>query len=352
MHGDFHGLRVKERREEIKGAVTVVFEVPAHLAEVFAWRPGQHLTLRFTLKGEEVRRSYSISTSPFSGDPLQITVKRVEGGLLSNHINDRVRVGNAIDVMPPFGTFRLDPGERLRRTHYFFGAGSGITPLVSMLQSMLIAEPYSVAHLVYGNRSADTILFKARLEDLRARYPERLTVSHVLSRPSMWSSFSFWRRGLVDKAAVEAAIAENPPYAQDTQYYICGPGKMNQTVRDALMGLDVPASRLHMESYGGAIDVDDTIAGVAAEARIRLDGRTQTVTIPQGQTILQATRAAGLSPPFSCQSGVCGACRAKLVDGSVHMRARLALEDEEIADGAILTCQSIATTSALSVAFE
>ncbi len=352
MHRDFHALRVRERREEIKGAVTVVFEVPEHLAEIFAWRPGQHLTLRFTLKGEEVRRSYSISASPVSGDPLQITVKRVAGGLVSNHINDRVRAGDTIDVMPPFGTFRLDPGDRLRRTHYFFGAGSGITPLVAMLQSVLIAEPYSVAHLIYGNRSADTILLKGRLEDLRARYPGRLTVSHVLSRPSMWSSFSHWRRGLVDKAAVEAAINENPPYAQDTQYYICGPGKMNQTVRDALMGLDVPANRLHMESYGGAIEVDGTITGVAAEARIHLSGCTHTVAIPQGQTILQATRAAGLSPPFSCQSGVCGACRANLVNGSVHMRARLALEDEEAAAGAILTCQSIATTGALSVVFE
>lgn len=147
--------------------------------------------------------------------------------------------------MPPFGSFCLDASPDERRTHYFFGAGSGITPLYSMLHSVLCHEPYSVAYLVYGNKNADSILFKDKLDTLAELYGKRVGVMHVLSRPSAWKSANYWRKGLVDAATVEALIAENPPYAQNAQYYICGPGNMNESVKAALMALDVPANRIH-----------------------------------------------------------------------------------------------------------
>ena len=349
MTPEFHRLEVAEVRAETDAAVSVMFDIPDRLKDAYRWRPGQHVTLRLKIDGEEVRRSYSISASPYSGDPLRITVKRVESGLVSNHINDTVAAGGTIDVMTPFGGFCLDPGETARRTHYFFGAGSGITPLFSMLHSVLLAEPHSTAHLIYGNADADTVIFREALDTLVEDHGGRLTVSHVLSNPSMWSWFSPWRTGIVDEAAVGAFVDANPPYAQDAQYYICGPGGMNGSVTVALMNLDVPAERIHSESFGAPDPADTSVEGIASEATIHVNGRAETMQIAQGETILRAARRAGMEPPYSCEAGVCGACRAKLTDGSAHMRSRAALEDDEIAAGYVLTCQAVPTSERIEV---
>jgi len=353
MNRDFHPLRVLDTREEIGGgAKTVLFAVPDHLETLFAWRAGQHLSLRFEIDGTEERRSYSISASPLSGKPLQITVKRLQGGLISNHINDAVNRGDVVDVMPPFGTFCLDAAANLRRTHYFFGAGSGITPLLSMLHSVLCIEPYSVAYLLYGNKNADSILFRQTLADLAVAHVDRLGVRHVLSAPSIWSGFDYWRTGIIDKKAVEAFIATHPPYAQDTQYYVCGPDDMNRSISADLTALDVPADRIHTESFGQNVRLDGSIEGVEAKARVHLNGNIRDIKISGGQTVLEAVKEAGLDPPYSCQSAVCGACAANLKGGAVHMRARMALDDAEIAAGRVLTCQSVPTTGHLSIHFD
>ncbi|MEP1199054.1 FAD-binding oxidoreductase [Tateyamaria sp.] len=350
---DFHPLSVLDTREEIGGmAKTVMFEVPATLREAFAWRAGQHLSFRFQIDGEEQRRSYSISSSPFTGDPLRITVKRVKDGVVSNHINDTLRKGDLIDVMPPFGGFCLDPGATSRRTHYFFGAGSGITPLYAMLSSVMAAEPNSFAHLAYGNNNEKSILLEQELNAVWEANRDRMSVHHVFSKPSWWSSADYWRKGIIDKEVIEALITENPPYAQDAQYYICGPSGMNRGVKEALISLDVPASRIHMESYGGKTELDTSIEGMAAKANVTLGGTTHSVDIAKGLTVLEAVKAAGLKPPFSCLSGVCGACRASLAKGEVQMRARMALEDGDIANGAILTCQSLPATGELSLSYD
>jgi ring-1,2-phenylacetyl-CoA epoxidase subunit PaaE len=350
--GKLQQLTLTDTREETAAAKTLVFGEVLASDQTFAWRPGQHLTLRFTLDGEELRRSYSISSSPFSGDPLQITVKRVCDGLVSNYINDHLRPGDTVDAMPPFGGFCLDPHGRARRTYYFFCAGSGVTPIFSMLHSVLLAEPHSVVRLLDGNHNADTIIFRGLLERLMTQYRERLTVSHVLSKPSTWSSYRSWGRGIVDAPAVHRFIDEHPPYAQDTQYYVCGPGDMNPTVKHALMDIDVPADRIHMESYGGGVTQTDTrVEGVSATAQVTLDGERHSVAVAKGQTLLQAVREAGLTPAYSCESGVCGACRAKLEEGDVHMRARMALEDQEVSDGVILTCQTVPTAPTIAVEY-
>ncbi len=352
MNREFHRLRVAETREEIQGAAkSVMFEVPEELREAFRWRPGQHLTLRFELGGEEVRRTYTISSSPFSGDPLRITVKRVPGGLVSNHINDRVNKDNEIDVMPPSGDFCLDPGEKERRTHYFFGAGSGITPLFSMIHSILLAEPHSVAHLIYGNRNDKSILFQETLAELQGEHRKKLTVSHVLSAPSLLSWFTPWRQGKIDQDAIRSFIDENPPYAQDAHYYICGPGGMNSSVKQSLQNIDVPEDRIHLESFGGAKEPVHSVNSVAAQATVVLLGQTHSVAVSPNQTLLDGVCKVGLNPPYSCQAGICGACKAQLIEGSVHMHSRSALDDDEVERGAVLTCQAVATSESLKIKY-
>lgn len=348
---NFHKLTVAEICKEIGGAATsVIFTVPANLSEQFHWQAGQHLTLRFVLEGIEHRRSYTISNPP--GQTLRITSKRVPKGIVSNHIGDNLKPGDVVEVMPPFGGFKLNPDALARRTHYFFAAGSGITPLYAMICDLLNKEPHSVAHLIFGNAKADQIIFREELEALAQAHPDRLSLRHVLSAPSMWSWFTPWRSGRVDTKAVEAAISETPPVAQDVQYWICGPGSMNTDVRSALMSLDVPSNRIHMESFGGDAQVSDGVNGVASTMKVTLGGITKDIPVASDQTLLDAMRAADMPPPFSCQSGVCGACRAHLNKGEVHMRRHMALEENEIAKGEILTCQSVAQTDTLEVKFD
>ena len=352
MKGEFHRLRVLETRAETKDATSVSFHMPPPLRETFRWRAGQHITLRFHIEDLERRRSYSISESPFGNGPLRVTVKRVPAGLVSNHINQNVVPGEVIDVMPPFGGFHLDPDTRKRRTYYFFGAGSGITPLYSMLCSVLLAEPHSAVFLLYGNTDAHTIIFRGDLARLERDSGGRLTVRHILSSLSRGSHLRHWRRGRIDKKRVTEFIGEHPPYAQDTRYYVCGPGDMNTVVRAALLGIDVPEERIHTESYGAIMPPDNSVPGVAATMTVSVNGKILSVPIDLGQTILNAVRDAGGTPPYSCESGVCGACRARLRGGSIHLRARMALTNTEIARGVILTCQALPTTPQVTVEYD
>lgn len=352
MSEGFERLRVLDSRPETAEATSFTFDVPARLREVFAWEAGQHLTVRFVLDGAEIRRSYSISDAPGGGRPLRITVKRVPGGLVSNHILERLRTGDEVDVMPPFGGFRLVPNVRARRTYYFFGAGSGITPIFSMIGSLLASEPHSVARLAYGNTNARSIILGNDLARLERESEGRLTIRHVLSSPSWLSAFPYWRPGRIDADCVAAFIDAHPPYAQDTRYYVCGPGGMNSSVRRALLNLDVPAARIHVEHYGAPSVPDDSVAGVDAQASVRLRGQTLTVPVSAGQTILEAVRAVGARPPYSCESGVCGACRARRRGGDIHLRASMALNEGELSEGFILTCQAIPTSPRLELEYD
>lgn len=344
----FRNLRVLETNIETRDAISVLFETPSAIQ----WQPGQHVTLRFDLNGTEVRRSYSISNSPFDSEPLRITVKRVDGGLVSNHINDCLSAGDVVDVMPPFGGFCLVPEPHERRTYYFFGAGSGITPLYAMIRSVLVAEPHSVIHLAYGNSNENAVIFREALTREEKESGGRLTVRHFLTRPGRTSSIPGWGRGRIDARAVSEFIDEHPPYAQDTRYYVCGPGEMNAEIRAALMGLDVPDGRIYTESYGAIVPPDLSVEGIAAVATVRLSGESFQVSVEAGQTVLNAVRALGAKPPYSCESGVCGACRALLRTGDVHLRASMALSDADLAQGAILTCQAVPTSSGLTVDYD
>ena len=357
MTRQFFALRVAAVEAETASAASLGFDIPPALTEAFHWRPGQHVTLRFHLAGEQARRTYSISSSPAAGDPLRITVKRIAGGLVSNHVNDAIRAGSRVEVMPPFGSFVLEPDPRRRRTLYLIGAGSGITPLYAMLRSVLKAEPWSAVHLLYGNRSGAAVLFKGEMSRLQAEHPGRLTVSHVLSDAARGEDC--FHRGRIDAAVLHAWIEKHPPYAQDARYFVCGPGGMNRAARDALADVDVPAERIHAESYGGATAAEPQsgapaagVSGVASAAAIVLGGRRHEVRVAAAQTLLDAARSAGLDPPYSCEAGVCGACRAILEDGSVRMRAKAALTEADLDAGAILTCQAVATSGRVAIRYD
>ena len=353
MSDGFYAIRVASTSSQIKGnAKHVVFDVPPHLAAAFTWTAGQHITLRLVIDGEEVRRSYSISSAHDAGDPLRITVKRVEGGLVSNYINDHVSAGDVIDLAPPSGRFVLRPDYHGYRTCYFFGAGSGITPLYAMIRSLLANEPSSTAHLFYGNRSPETTLLADELERLRYCYPERFTSSHVFSGGALFRPKNTWRTGIIDRTCVDAALTQYPPYAQDARYFICGPGGMNTSVKRALEATDVPASRIYSESYGDAGEVDDSVTGVDATIELSVRGERHEVPMAAGETALEAIRRAKIPVPFSCQSGICGSCRAKLGGGRAHMRANMVLDDGEVASGEVLTCQALALTPRIKLSFE
>lgn len=351
----FYPLSIIEKTQRTKEAVSLTFELPEHLYNSFNYYPGQHLIFKFRIKGEEVRRTYSLNSCPYNNEHLQVTVKRVKGGLVSNFINDQVKVGDELEVMIPQGRFYADIKENDYKTYFLFAAGSGITPIISILKSVLVAAPNSVVHLFYGNANQDTILFKEELDELQSRYTDRLAIVHTLSDPKVWTSWEQWKgkKGRIDTKAVEWFIANYPPIAQSTEYYICGPGAMNVSVKKTLIGLGVPKGLVHIEQFGGNIeDVNTDIAAVEnAQLKATLNGETHQFAVPKGKTILDALKAANTNPPYSCESGVCATCVAKVTKGKAEMKACMGLEQEDLDKGLVLTCQALPVTKEIEIKF-
>ncbi|MEW7290239.1 2Fe-2S iron-sulfur cluster-binding protein [Aquimarina sp. 2304DJ70-9] len=358
MMSKFYPLKVINAKKETSDSTSVTFDVPYELYETFNYKPGQYLTLKFNLKGEEVRRSYSLCSSPTIEEPLRIGVKRVKDGLVSNHINDDLKPGDIIEVMPPDGRFYATVEQDNYKTYYLFAAGSGITPIISILKTILTTESHSFVHMIFGNRSQETIMFNEELNQLQERYKDRFVLIHTLSRPkSSWSDLwkssneTSFRKGRVDTQAVSWFINEYPPYAQNTEYYICGPGTMIENTKNALKSIDVPNERIFIESFGG-VNSNDTTEGVEnAKLKAKLNGQNIQITIPKGKTVLRTLIDAGKEPPYSCEGGVCSTCMCKLTKGKVHMKNNLALDDDEVKQGYILSCQSIPISEEIEIVY-
>ena len=352
---NFYKLKVSELSNPIPEALTITFDLPSNLQDTFQYKPGQHLILKLNIGGQEVRRSYSLNSSPFMDQPLQITVKRVMYGLVSNHLNDKLKVGDELEVMAPQGKFFAEISTEAYKTYFLFAAGSGITPMLSIAKSVLTASPYSMVYLFYGNANQDTIMFKEELDNLETESDGRLKVEHILSEPKVWTTWKSWkgRKGRIDAENIEWFINEYPPIAQDTEYYCCGPGAMNICVRDTLVGLGVPKELVHIEQFGTVKQDIKTISAVAdAELTISLQGETKTLNIPEGKTILQTLRDANIEVPYSCESGICGTCVARLKSGAVEMKSCMALDDGEVKKGLVLCCQALPTSESVSITFE
>jgi len=355
MSSQFHKLKVLAIEHPIKEATTITFDVPSNLYESFNYYPGQHLIIKFIVNGEEARRSYSLNSCPFKEEALQVTVKRVKGGLVSNFVGDHLKVEDELEVMIPQGRFFADIKEDAYKTYFLFAAGSGITPIISILKSVLIASPNSAVNLFYGNANQSTIIFKNKLDELMKQYPERLQIVHTLSNPNVWSTWEQWkgRKGRIDAEAVEWFITNHPPIAQSTEYYICGPGAMNVGVRNTLISLGIPKELVHIEQFGGKVEELNTKIEVVdnAQLSVTLNGQKHQLTIPKGKTILQVLKDADVNPPYSCESGVCATCVAKVTKGKAEMKACMALEDDEIAKGMVLTCQALPVTEEIEIEY-
>ena len=369
MSVQFHSLQVKNIKSETADTVSVTFQIPTDLQDAFQYKPGQYLTLKFNINGEEARRAYSMSSSPLE-DGITVTVKKVEKGLVSNHICNQLKAGNQVEVMAPQGRFVVKLDEDNNKTYYLFGAGSGITPLMSIAKTVLEKENMSTVFLFYGNRNEDGIIFKSELDALEKKYDNQLIVTHTLSQPKKEKSGGFggffkkekitWggEVGRIDAAAVKKFLDENPKRSKEAEYFICGPGNMIDAVEQALINLAVDKKKIHTERFTAADSKTESAsaadAPLSGDAKVivKLDGKTIEATVPANKTILDVLLDMKYEPPYSCCSGSCSTCIAKVTKGKVEMEACYALDDDEIADGFILTCQSHPTTAVVEIDYD
>lgn len=356
MSEHFHALRVAEIVRETDEAYSIRFEVPDDLRGAFAFKAGQHLTLRADIGAEEVRRNYSLCVAPDAGEWL-VTVKRIAGGVFSNWVGDQLKAGDMIDVMPPHGSFTTIFDSAKARRYVGFAGGSGITPVISLIRTALSAEPQSCFTLFYGNRDASSVIFLDALADLKDRYMGRFELYHFLSDEEGEVALF---NGMLDRATCDEAIEHlvDEPVAVDA-WFICGPGPMMDAAEAALAEKGVSHERVHIERFIAgrpSAALTAQMAALQTEAAglaisVTLDGRTRKVEF-DGKNILDSARDAGMPAPFACKAGVCATCRAKVVKGKVEMAARYGLTDEEIAAGYVLTCQSVPVGEGVAVDYD
>ena len=335
-HG-FHTLRVGGVVRETADASSITLEVPAALRQAFAYEAGQFCTFRVVVDGRQYVRCFSMSSSPAVDSQLQVTVKRTPGGVVSNWMNDHLTPGDLLEVARPAGFFRLGAGGG---DIVAFSAGSGITPVHSLIKTALATTSRRV-HLLYANRDLESIIFRSEMEDLKKANRRRFTLSHHLDNV----------HGLVQPDSIrDFAVA-----AEDPEFYLCGPEPFMDIVEKTLLGDGVVAARIHIERFTPGewlsepqpVDASDAVSRVT----IDLDGRTETTDHRPGTTILQTARQLGMAPPFSCESGSCATCMARLLAGTASMHVNNALTTEEVADGWVLTCQALPTSPLVHVAY-
>lgn len=351
----FHPLRVKSVAADTDEAVIVSFDVPPELAETFRFQQGQHLTVRETLAGTDQRRSYSICAGVDDGE-LRIGVRKVPGGAFSTWLNEVLQPGHTLQVMPPEGRFFVSLDAGAARHYLGIAGGSGITPILSIMKSVLAAEPDARFTLIYGNRRQKSTMFKEELEDLKNRYLTRLTLHMVFSQES--TDVPLYN-GRLDRATLGRFFATLVDTSRIDHAFICGPHGVNDEAEAALLEAGVMAERIHVERFGVPLESTGAARPVrehaAAEASIVIirDGvRRELDFRSEHGNILDAAADAGLEVPFSCRSGVCCTCRAKLIEGEVRMERNFALEKHEVAAGFVLTCQAYPLTPRVVLSFD
>lgn len=363
MSKNFHALTVSDVIQETKDTVSLVFAVPENLKETFQYTQGQYLTLRFTVNGSEERRAYSMSSSPLELT-LKVSVKRVKKGKVSNHIADKVKKGDKVDVMPPEGRFFTALKEENRKTYYLFGAGSGITPLMSIIKTTLEVEPQSSVYLLYGNRDEESIIFKDELDALAQKYNGQFRVVHTLSQPKREKPKGFgglfkkgsisWegQTGRIDAKKVMRFLAENESQYKDTEYFLCGPNEMMDIIEKTLADSGTNTDNIHSERFSSDPVGESNIVSEGQVVKVHLDGKSHDVALKDKETILDALIRLKLDPPYSCTSGACSTCIAKTLSGNVEMEVCFALDDDEVEEGFILSCQARPTSSGVEVTFD
>ena len=355
----FHSLRIREVRPETADAVSVSFEVPPELRDAYRFTQGQFVTLKAHVDGVEMRRSYSIcvGVTDYERDgELRIGIKRVRGGRFSNFAFDTLQPGHTIDVMTPDGRFFTHLNAEHGRQYVAFAGGSGITPVLAIIKTTLDLEPRSTFTLIYGNRDIDSIMFAELLEDLKNRYMSRFALYHVLSDDVQDVELF---HGVLDEAKCKAFLDALVPASTIDEAFICGPAPMMDAAERALKVAGVEETRIHVERFGtplpqaGAPVVEITGQVPAADLEIVLDGKRRKLRLPyDGPSLLDVGLHAGLALPYACKGGVCCTCRAKVLEGEVKMDKNYTLEEQEIRDGLVLTCQCHPVSERVVVSYD
>lgn len=357
MTSTFHSLMIAEVRQEIADAISVRLDVPAGLGDQFTYKPGQHLTLRAEIDGEDVRRNYSICSAPQDGE-LRVAIKKIAGGLFSTWANDNLAAGQSVEVMAPHGSFtwQFDPART--GTYAGFAGGSGITPILSLMKTALLTEPNSRFVLFYGNRNTQSIMFLEEIADLKNTYLDRLLVHHFLEDEE--GDFDLLN-GRLDQAKVGDVLTSLVDPTIFDAAFICGPGPMMDAVENALQTAGLEADRILIERFQvGELSAARREAARALEQqaeglsmRLTIDGRRRTLRYSAERgSVLDNARAEGLPAPFACKAGVCATCRAKVVSGKVEMIQNFGLNKDDVARGYVLTCQAIPLTDDVELDFD
>jgi len=351
----FHSLMVKKIQKETADCVSIVFEVPSGLKNEFQFTQGQNITVKAKIDGEEYRRSYSICSAPFENE-LKVAVKKVDGGKFSAFANDHLQEGDELQIMPPTGKFTTVFDPKNKKQYLAFAAGSGITPIISIIKTVLKTETDSCFTLVYSNRSRSSIIFFEELEGLKNKYLQRFNFIHLLSREKTEAPINTGRITIEKLKALSILI----DYKKNDEFFICGPEEMIFNVKGFLEAKGIEPKKIHFELFtvpgqkGTPIfskNISD--ASLKSNISIKMDGRTIDFDLAfDGDSILDAALKQGADLPFACKGGVCATCRAKLLKGEVIMKVNYALEPQEVEEGFILTCQSRPVTQNVQIDFD
>ena len=351
----FYPLTVRAVQPDTAEAAIVSFDVPEALRAQFVFTQGQYLTLRTDIDGQDLRRSYSICAG-VDDNELRVGVRRVAGGVFSNWVNEQLKAGDQIQVMPPQGRFFVPLDPQVQRNYVGIAGGSGITPILSIMKTVLAREPASRFTLIYGNRSVQSTMFKEELEDLKNRYLTRLVLHHVFSAEDTEAPLNM---GLMNQAKIAQFLSSVVPASEISEAFVCGPYQMNDEGEAALLAAGVAQEHIHVERFGVL-----PAAGAVLAVQRAADAQTAQITLvrdglkrnfpfkAQHESLLQAAEAAGLEVPFSCTSGVCGTCRAKCLQGEVRMERNFALNAAEVAAGFVLTCQCRPVSESVVLSFD
>lgn len=354
----FHPIKVKKVEKETDECISITFDVPPELTDTFQFKQGQTLTVRKTFNGEEQRRNYSICSSPFE-KKLQVAVKKVDGGIFSTWANEELKAGDVLDVMPATGKFYTELNPSQRKNYVSFTAGSGITPILSIIKTTLATEPQSTFTLVYGNRTKTSIIFKEDLEALKDKFIDRFRIYHVLSREKSDADIN---HGRIDTAKLDLFFDKLIDINRSDEFFLCGPEEMIFCIKNYLAEKGVPFNHIHFELFtvpGQKQSVtsnqqsENVDAGPKANVSVKLDGIMFDFDLGYGgESILDAALKQGADLPYACKGGVCTTCKAKLTSGEVNMDVNWGLEQDEVNEGFILTCQSHPKTEKVVVDFD
>ena len=354
MTPKFHSLKIKEVIKETEDCVSIAFDVPDNLKSDYSYVSGQYLTLKAMINDEDIRRSYSLCSSPFENE-WKVAVKEVEKGKFSTYANRELKAGDELEVMTPMGNFQVKTETENAKSYALFAAGSGITPVLSIMKTILKEEPNSVVSLFYGNKNTGSIVFREEIESLKNMHLGDLRITHILSRESLGNKI---QKGRIDEEKCALLYDAFLAHEGVDEAFLCGPESMIFAAKKALESKSVPSENIHFELFTteglepSPVSKEAALHDVESNVIVILDGDEFPVNLQPGQTILDASHEAGADLPFACKGGVCCTCKAKIIEGSARMDVNFALDEQEVADGFILTCQAHPTSDKIIVSFD